>query len=551
MNKNLNIKKNEKKSDVGFLTLFKIFKLKVVRHFISTLIVTILISFIYKTSEVLILSAGSNFFSLHSSCSSNHSHNSSNSFDDQKNNVDHQEILNGNYISVFNFLPRKDELKKFFQKNTLNKKEFVLLLSFIIAFCCLIRYYDSFWESDLASESSMLLKNRLLEKFRSLEFEKKIEKKDEIKLLAEVESDTIGNSWEHLYNHVFHSFISIIMSIILNFKELKEKMNKSSLIFFTFWCILINVVYSYILSISINKENEHKDKLTKEISFIDKEISKSLLIESMGFSSLYRNLQQKITKENETFKKLINKLGFLNSSISFFLIEIYIYMILAFSSGISSLSSIYVFYNISHQLGEILNCFREYGSYSSACWRVNEFLNISEKNENIDKPALNSRKIKEIIFSNVDFKYSSGDKLILNKYNRVFSISEINNLVGKNGTGKSTIIYLALGMLKPLRGNIFIKFENEKILDLNKDVNIKDWKENIVAYCSHDNLVDEGSTGQRQIKNIKEVIKNKRKSKIFIFDEASNALDKSKQNFLSVQIEKLIKDKKIVIFVKH
>jgi ABC-type bacteriocin/lantibiotic exporter with double-glycine peptidase domain len=101
-------------------------------------------------------------------------------------------------------------------------------------------------------------------------------------------------------------------------------------------------------------------------------------------------------------------------------------------------------------------------------------LSLTQNNENLEKLPLNSEEIEEIIFSNVDFKYTSSDKLILNNYNRVFSSSEINNLIGKNGTGKSTILYLILGMLKPISGKVLVKFSNGKVVDLNEEVNLKD-----------------------------------------------------------------------------
>jgi len=62
---------------------------------------------------------------------------------------------------------------------------------------------------------------------------------------------------------------------------------------------------------------------------------------------------------------------------------------------------------------------------------------------------------------------------LFKNYNKVFLSEEINNLSGKNGTGKSTIIYLLLGMIKPLSGDVFVNLLNGKKLDLNKDINLR------------------------------------------------------------------------------
>jgi ABC-type cobalamin/Fe3+-siderophores transport system ATPase subunit len=72
----------------------------------------------------------------------------------------------------------------------------------------------------------------------------------------------------------------------------------------------------------------------------------------------------------------------------------------------------------------------------------------------------------------------------------------------------------------------------------------------MVAYCAHETLIEEGSTGQRQLVNINQVLTTKTNSQIFLFDEADNALDSTNQvNFLE-KIKKLSKDK-IVIYIKH
>ena len=72
-----------------------------------------------------------------------------------------------------------------------------------------------------------------------------------------------------------------------------------------------------------------------------------------------------------------------------------------------------------------------------------------------------------------------------------------------------------------------------------------------MAYCSYQTLIKEGSTGQKQMANLKQVLKTKNQAQIFIFDEADNALDKKNKTWLQTQLEKLVEKNKIVILVRQ
>lgn len=544
---------------VNFLSLYKTFKLKVVVHFIITVLFTFLSVFVSKTIENLVNNRDkheevqndySSLISHSKSCTdSSHSHRLHKFDFDKKEKHLSKEKESLYYSSLF----PSETLKRIILKHSFKKQHFVITLIFLISLSSLFKYLKLLIENKLELECSSYLKNKLLTKFRSLEFEKKDDLKDEVKLLSEVEVNIVASSWEHLYNHFFSSAISIILQIYFSLDSLRQ-MSAFYLLTFFSWILFANLTYAFILNILISKQAKFKDHLSKDISLIDKEISKSLLIESMGLESSYEFYQRKITRNNDYLRTSIAKISSFNLALSFFLFEIYPFFVVYFSPYPFSselLFTLFLFWNISHEVSEILSCFMEYSNYSSSCSRLNNFFLLPEKNENLDKEILNPLEIDEIFFSDVDFKYNKNDSLVLEKYNISFSGSKINNLIGKNGTGKSTIIYLLLGMLKPLSGNVFIKLTNGEILDLNRDINLKNWKEDIISYCSHDNLIEEGSTGERQIKNIENSLTKKESAKIFIFDEASNALDKEKQKLLLSKVSDLIKKGKIVIFVKH
>ena len=52
-------------------------------------------------------------------------------------------------------------------------------------------------------------------------------------------------------------------------------------------------------------------------------------------------------------------------------------------------------------------------------------------------------------------------------------MGKINHLLGKNGAGKSTILYLLLGIIKPLEGKIIIETTSGLIYNLHKEINFQ------------------------------------------------------------------------------
>ncbi len=70
-------------------------------------------------------------------------------------------------------------------------------------------------------------------------------------------------------------------------------------------------------------------------------------------------------------------------------------------------------------------------------------------------------------------------------------------------------------------------------------------------YLSHDNLIENGSTGQKQLENISRVLSQRGDSQVFIFDESANALDSEKQKFFTEELKRIVSEGKVVIVVQH
>lgn len=68
-----------------------------------------------------------------------------------------------------------------------------------------------------------------------------------------------------------------------------------------------------------------------------------------------------------------------------------------------------------------------------------------------------------IEIKNLDFNYPGSRKKVFEGFNLKFSDNRIYGLLGKNGTGKSTMLYLISGLLRPKRGTVTVNGVESKM----------------------------------------------------------------------------------------
>ena len=224
--------------------------------------------------------------------------------------------------------------------------------------------------------------------------------------------------------------------------------------------------------------------------------------------------------------------------------------------------------------------------------------NLSEefKIQNLIKEISNDQKLnfsikKDLILNNISFKYENNENEVLNNINLKIEHGSIIGIKGPSGVGKTTIINIILGLLKPNNGQVLVDG-----VDINQ--NLSSWQKNIgyvaqdtfliddsikrnIAFGQVDSKIDnrkisssiekaqlsnfvktlphdletvvgekgvEISGGQKQRLGIARALYND--PSILIFDESTSSLDEAtERNFLQ-SINKIKKDK-TVIFVTH
>lgn len=82
--------------------------------------------------------------------------------------------------------------------------------------------------------------------------------------------------------------------------------------------------------------------------------------------------------------------------------------------------------------------------------RIDEILILTIKEEVNNKLQLH--EIDEISLKDVSFKYPNSDGMVIKNIDLIINKGEKYHLIGENGSGKSTILLLMLGLLKPNKG---------------------------------------------------------------------------------------------------
>ena len=168
-----------------------------------------------------------------------------------------------------------------------------------------------------------------------------------------------------------------------------------------------------------------------------------------------------------------------------------------------------------------------------------------------------------------NISYKINDRNILNNISFEIKLGELVKISGNNGSGKTTIMKIIIGLTKQTKGTL-LKNDTEKICYLGHKSTLKNYltiRENLFIHGlklnpfnlnllekfnlkKHiDNSVGTLSFGQQKKLSLVRIFNSK--SKVLILDEPFIGLDDESKEFLRSFMESKVKEDGTVIFTSH
>lgn len=353
-----------------------------------------------------------------------------------------------------------------------------------------------------------------------------------------IHSGEMSNIYINDVKNVTDGYFSVIPATILNISKFLFAFIALVIIDWRFLLValvigLLAFCYSRFYGRKVKKLQ--KDALAKDgklISYMQESTENIKLIKAMNAEESATELLNKRSKENFEAKYRYHNFAIIGSAgllsvLNFTYIVALIYGAImlfkypdAFSYGtlVSLLQLVNYFETPFTSLSRVLN---KYYAFKVSDKRIKEIFALKEEEQN-----LLDVDFKQIVFDNVSFDY---DKQVIKNLSFVVNKNDLVAIKGRSGIGKSTIINLLLGFIKPKEGEIYIIDKD------NNKINVGANTRSLFSYVPQEVIMFSGSIRE----NISLFVKNKTEEEInealklsCIYDEIM-AMPKKLDNILT------------------
>ncbi len=306
------------------------------------------------------------------------------------------------------------------------------------------------------------------------------------------------------------------------------------MIFATVPCIFISNHIAKKHSASIDKLQDKKESIQNYLySGLDIQKNKDNLLFNFMLNFHHKFIENKELYINHFVKIAQKNLMFtiyadiLITTLSIALFFLMVFIILSKLIGVGAIAGyIQAFSSTEQQLQDL----SFYGKWFFAINKYfeNYFYILDYKTPKLESQIRLEEKIHSITFENISFSYSNS-KPIFENFNLSLSANKIYALVGRNASGKSTLINLLLGFYTPNSGQIIIN--NKYPL---QDLELNSYHQQMSAifqdfslyagYSIDDNLFMQNDITKEQLKQKREILKSFDENFQNCLNDYSNAL---------------------------
>ncbi|GAA8271294.1 ABC transporter ATP-binding protein [Helicobacter pylori] len=290
------------------------------------------------------------------------------------------------------------------------------------------------------------------------------------------------------------------------------------MIFATVPCMFITNHIAKKHSASIDKLQDQKESMQNYLySGLDIQKNKDNLLFSFVFNFYHKFIENKELYINH-FVKIAQKnlmltiyTDILTTILSVALFFLMVFIILLKSIGVGAIAGYIQAFSYTEQQLQDLSFYGKW-FFTINKYFENYFYILDYKTPKLESQIRLEEKIHSITFKNISFSYSNS-KPIFENFNLSLSTNKIYALVGRNASGKSTLINLLLGFYTPNSGQIIIN--NKYPL---QDLELNSYHQQMSAifqdfslyagYSIDDNLFMQNNITKEQLKQKREILKS-------------------------------------------
>ena len=432
-------------------------------------------------------------------------------------------------IDLINYIYKNNFLEK---ENIAFHITFFFILTLIIA--NLFKIFVLYFSHYVSRNFSVSIAKQIYSKLIYLDYQKIVSSKSSFYI------NTVGekvNQFTNLLYTIISFLVGIInlITIVIFFLIINIKITFLILLSFPFIYLLISLTTKKIL---INKSKETTEAINKKYEVLQETFGG---ITQIKINNLYEVFIKIFEKNEKKFRKseIVNNTiivlpKYIIESIGISILAITCYFL--FTNNIINHSKLItsiavVAFTAQRVLPIFSTCYQSLLNIISNSFITKDIETLLKNNN------LNNFGNKNIIFDNklvlvnVSFKYSSREEIVLKNINLEILKGSHLGIVGKTGTGKTTLINLVLGLLFPTSGQILV--DGTK---LNQD-NMLSWQK-YISYVPQDIFLNDTSIKNNIILNTSNKVDEKKLREVIEISQLQDFVDS-----LEDKVETLVGEK--------